>query len=68
MLVHNGKVFERVMSRLQLTHHEPMAAIRQNGCACIADVHLAVIENNGSISVIPRQPGAREGELQPPQG
>ncbi len=67
VLVHNGKVFEQVMARLQLTHHELMASIRQNGCACIDDVHLAVIENNGSISVVPRQPGARH-DLQPPQG
>ena len=67
VLIHNGKVFERVMARLQLTHHELMAAIRQNGCACIDDVHLAVIENNGSVSVVPRQPGARDN-LQPPQG
>ena len=68
VLIHNGKVFEKVMNRVQLTHHELMAAIRQGGCACIDDVHLAVIENNGSISVVPRQPGAREGDLQPPQG
>jgi len=56
ILIHNGKVFERVMKRLQLTHHELMAAIRQNGCACIDDVHLAVIENNGTISVVSRPP------------
>jgi uncharacterized membrane protein YcaP (DUF421 family) len=56
VLIHNGKVFERVMARVQLTHHELMAAIRQNGCACIDDVHLAVIENNGAISVVSRQP------------
>ncbi len=54
VLIHNGKLFERVMSRAQLTHHELSAALRQAGCACIEEVHLAVIENNGSISVIPR--------------
>ncbi len=54
VLIHNGKVFEHVMARVQLTHHELMAAIRQGGCACVDDVHLAVIENNGTISVIPR--------------
>ncbi len=55
VLIHNGKVFERVMERVQLTHHELMAAVRQGGCTCIGDVHLAVLENNGSISVVSRQ-------------
>jgi uncharacterized membrane protein YcaP (DUF421 family) len=52
VLIHNGKVFEKVMGRVGLTHHELMAAIRQGGCASPDDVHLAVIENNGSISVV----------------
>jgi uncharacterized membrane protein YcaP (DUF421 family) len=56
VLIHNGKVFERVMSRVGLTHHELMAAVRQGGCTSLDDVHLAVIENNGSISVIARRP------------
>jgi uncharacterized membrane protein YcaP (DUF421 family) len=55
ILIHNGKIFEKVMRRLGLTHHELMAAIRQGGCASTEEVHLAVIENNGSISIVPRQ-------------
>jgi uncharacterized membrane protein YcaP (DUF421 family) len=63
VLIHNGKVFEKVMAKLGLTHHELMAAIRQGGCASADEVHLAVIENNGSISVIPWSAGhARAGE------
>ncbi len=64
VLVHNGKVVEAVMAAVQLTHHELMAAVRQGGCASIGDVHLAVIENNGAISVIPkaRAEGAAAGE------
>lgn len=54
VLIHNGKVVEKVMARVQLTHHELMAALRQSGCACVEEVHLAVIENNGAISVIPK--------------
>jgi uncharacterized membrane protein YcaP (DUF421 family) len=62
VLIHNGRVFERAMARLQLTQHELMAAIRQNGCACVDEVHLAVIENNGSISVIARdRPATAQG-------
>jgi uncharacterized membrane protein YcaP (DUF421 family) len=44
-----------VLQRAQLTHHELSAALRQAGCACPSEVRLAVIENNGSISVIPRE-------------
>ena len=54
ILAHNGRVFEDTLARAQLTHHELQAALRQNGCACIDDVHSAILENNGSISVIPR--------------
>ena len=58
VIVHNGKVFEDVMSRAQLTHHELHSALRQSGCDSVADVHFAVLENNGSISVTMRPKGS----------
>lgn len=54
MLIHNGRVLEDVLASTQLTHHELDAALRQNGYACIDDVQRAILENNGSITVIPR--------------
>lgn len=54
VLIHNGRLFESVLSDAQLTHHELEAALRQAGCTCVADVHSAILENNGSISVTPR--------------
>ena len=54
VLIHNGKVFDHVVASAQLTHHELNAALRQGGCTCPEEVHLAILENNGSISVIPR--------------
>jgi uncharacterized membrane protein YcaP (DUF421 family) len=54
VLIHNGKVFDHVVAAAQLTHHEMNAALRQGGCTCPEEVHLAILENNGSISVIPR--------------
>ncbi len=54
VLVHNGKVFEDVLGRAQLTHHELDAALRQAGCDCVEEVHYAILENNGAISVTPR--------------
>ena len=54
VLIHNGKVFEEVMTKAQLTHHELNAALRDAGCSCPAEAHMAILENNGSISVVPR--------------
>src|SRR5437762_5286768 len=54
IIVHNGKVFEDVLAHVQLTHHELMAALRQNGCGCVEEVQSAILENNGAISVVPR--------------
>jgi uncharacterized membrane protein YcaP (DUF421 family) len=54
VIIHNGHVFEDVMRRAQLTHHELSAALRQSGCGCTDEVKTAILENNGSISVIAR--------------
>jgi len=54
VVIHNGRIFEDVMHRAKLTHHELSAALRQAGCSCPEDVHTAVLENNGSISVVTR--------------
>ena len=55
ILIHNGKLYETVLQDAKLTRHELHAALRQNGCDCVDDVHLAVLENNGSISVVQRK-------------
>lgn len=54
VLIHNGMLFPEVMKKAKLTHHELNAALRREGCACVDDVHMALLENNGSISVTPR--------------
>jgi uncharacterized membrane protein YcaP (DUF421 family) len=60
VLIHNGKLLEAVMTRAQLTRHELNEALRQAGCASVEEVHSAILENNGAISVIPRH--ALKGE------
>jgi uncharacterized membrane protein YcaP (DUF421 family) len=52
ILIHNGKLFEEVMAKAQLTHHELNAALRRSGCTSVAEVHSAILENNGAISVV----------------
>jgi uncharacterized membrane protein YcaP (DUF421 family) len=59
VLIHNGKLYEDVLTRAQLTRHEINAALRQAGCLCMEEVHTAILENNGVISVTPR---SRDGE------
>ncbi|MFZ2960917.1 MAG: YetF domain-containing protein [Candidatus Ozemobacteraceae bacterium] len=52
VLIHNGKLYHDVIDRAQLTPHELNAALRQAGCAAVEDVHSAILENNGAISVL----------------
>jgi len=55
MLIHNGELFDDVLKREKLSRHELMAALRGAGCDNINDVHVAVLENNGRITVTPRE-------------
>ncbi len=55
IVIHNGQLFEDVMAKCQLTHHELDAALRQAGCERVAEVRSAILENNGVISVVAMQ-------------
>jgi uncharacterized membrane protein YcaP (DUF421 family) len=55
VLIHNGKLYSKVLQQAKLTHHELDSALRQAGCTCVEDVRTAVLENNGSISVVARK-------------
>ncbi len=57
VLIHNGQLFADVLARAKITHHELDAALRQAGCAAVEDVHFAILENNGAITVTPRRQG-----------
>jgi uncharacterized membrane protein YcaP (DUF421 family) len=54
ILIHNGVLFPEVLERQKLTHHELNSALRAAGCACVEEVHFAIIENDGQITVQPR--------------
>lgn len=51
LIIHNGVVYQDVIDKARLTHHEIEAALRASGCGSIADVQFAVLENNGQITV-----------------
>ncbi|HEY1381713.1 MAG TPA: YetF domain-containing protein [Gemmataceae bacterium] len=54
VLVEDGRVVRRRARREGVTDRELMAAVRDEGLAGVGDVKLAVLEPDGSISVIPR--------------
>ncbi|HEY1376416.1 MAG TPA: YetF domain-containing protein [Gemmataceae bacterium] len=62
VLIHNGRLYESVLRAQRLTHHELMAALRRGGCGCVEHVHVAILENNGQISVVPKADQAEAAE------
>jgi uncharacterized membrane protein YcaP (DUF421 family) len=68
ILIHNGHLDERVMHKEKITHHELMASLRAAGCASVTEVHFAILENNGHISVQPRKIHPQHGAAHDSQG
>jgi uncharacterized membrane protein YcaP (DUF421 family) len=54
LLIHNGRLYQKALEHAKLTRHEVMNALRDAGCASVEDAHAAFLENDGTISVIPR--------------
>ena len=55
VLIHNGKLFATALQHTKITHHELMTALRAGGCTSVEEVHTAMLETDGSISVVPRK-------------
>ena len=58
LLIHDGRVLEENMRRERVTRDDLLAALRRNGVIDPAHVRLAMLEENGGISVIRREAGA----------
>jgi uncharacterized membrane protein YcaP (DUF421 family) len=56
ILIHNGVMDERILATERITQHELMASVRQAGLTDLADVRVAILENNGRINVIAKIP------------
>jgi uncharacterized membrane protein YcaP (DUF421 family) len=65
LLVRDGRLLERAIEAEGLEVDEVRAAIRSHGLAGVEDVRFAVLETDGSISVIPRDE-ARPTSNRPP--
>jgi uncharacterized membrane protein YcaP (DUF421 family) len=63
ILVNRGQVDQENLIAERLSHEELMQALRENGCATLKDCRLAVLEVDGTISVIEERPHpASEGQ------
>ena len=51
VLIHQGKLYEDVMNDAKLTRDELDSTLRQTGYFNIKDVKLAILENNGRVTV-----------------
>lgn len=52
MLIYKGKIQTKNLRRVQITDDELMAVVREHGVAGPEDVDLAMLEVNGSISIL----------------
>ena len=57
VLIHDGRLQIRRLAHEKITRHELMAALRDAGVPKIEDVHVAVLETSGHISVQARAAG-----------
>jgi uncharacterized membrane protein YcaP (DUF421 family) len=55
MLIYKGEILKSHMKMVKITEDELMEAVREHGVASIADVDLAIMEVDGSISVLSDQ-------------
>ena len=55
MLIYKGKMIESHMKMAKITQEELMEAVREHGVETITEVDLAIMEVDGSISVLSNQ-------------
>jgi uncharacterized membrane protein YcaP (DUF421 family) len=55
LLVHNGFVIHDHLSREMITEEELERVVREHGIASLRDVKIAVMEVDGTVSVVPRE-------------
>jgi uncharacterized membrane protein YcaP (DUF421 family) len=70
ILIRDGVMLEKAIREEGVTKGDLMSAVRQHGIADVEDIDLAVLETNGSISVIAKSaasppPGAAADDPKP---
>jgi uncharacterized membrane protein YcaP (DUF421 family) len=52
LLIHNGKVIKKNLDKELLSERELKAALRRQGISEISEIHVAILESDGFISVV----------------
>jgi uncharacterized membrane protein YcaP (DUF421 family) len=52
ILIKDGKLFKDALLDAGITQEELSGAMRQHGCSDVENVYLAILETNGSISIL----------------
>lgn len=55
MLVYKGKVLTKNLEKARISENELMEAVREHGVGKVSDVDLAILEVDGSISILSGQ-------------
>lgn len=61
LLIHNGKILDANLRRERVTRDDLLGALRRSGVVEPGQVRYAVLEENGAISVVPRDRTHPEG-------
>ena len=51
LLIHNGKILDQNLCKELLSHYELKAILRRQGIHDISDIHAAILESDGVVSV-----------------
>ena len=63
VLARHGVLYEQVLKRELVSRHDFDEALRMNSISGVENVELAILETNGSISVVPREmPAENSGD------
>lgn len=68
LLLHRGQILTDAMRRERVTREELLAAARSNGIASVGDVEAAVLETDGTITIVQSKPEGGISALQHVRG
>lgn len=52
ILIHNGILNQKAMKKQRYNLNDLLAQLREKDCSCLNEVEFAILENNGSLSVL----------------
>lgn len=55
IVIADGKIDQQMMKRLRYSIDDLLEGLRTDGCFCIEDVHYAILETNGTLSVMQKK-------------